>query len=181
MRPLFFHSQLLGTARHAWQFAILFALYILVSAAVALPVARWLLGYHLLGPLLIGGLVLLLFYLFAYFIFLRIRNPRAYLGIVLLILIAFWLMGQMTFAVERFHLLEYALLALLFHKASRFHFHGVWSFALPFLLTLLVSWADELWQGTLPGRVYDLKDVWLNTLGGLLGLGVAWIRRRYAP
>ena len=181
MKALFFHPHLLRSPKRAWGLASLFALYILVSALFALPVARCLAGYHLLGALLVALLALLLFYLVAYFIFLGIRNTLAYLGIAGLLLIAFLLMQAMVTTAEKIHLLEYSLLALFFYKACRFHFQGVLLFGIPWLLTTGVSWVDELWQGILPERVYDIQDVLFNTLGGMLGLGVAWIRRRYAP
>lgn len=184
---IFFHRQLLRTKQRAWGAAGLFAFFILATASFALTVSRWLQSYHLLGISLAGLLLLLLFYLVAYFVSLRIRNIRAYLDLTILLFVAALLMQAMVSTAEKVHLLEYALLALLFFKACQFHHQGgvekggLYGYGIPLLLTMGVNWLDEIWQGVLPERVYDIQDILFNTCGGILGIGVAWIRRRYTP
>lgn len=88
-------------------------------------------------------------------------------------------MGRERALEEKIHLLEYAFLALLIFKACKFQFKGILLYGIPLLLTIVIGWTDELWQGLLPNRVYDIQDVLDNALGGLLGMGFAWIRQTY--
>ena len=39
-----------------------------------------------------------------------------------------------------------------------------------FALTVLVGFGDESIQWILPGRFFEVKDVWLNAISGGLGL-----------
>ncbi len=52
------------------------------------------------------------------------------------------------------------------------------SFGLAFLITLLCGWGDEGIQHILPNRVYDIKDVRLNGMSGLLGLCLTYVFER---
>lgn len=74
---------------------------------------------------------------------------------------------------EALHLLQYSLMSILAWTALR----GV--VALPLadvgclVLTALISWGNELLQSMIPDRVYDIEDVLLDGVSGLLGLMVA--------
>ena len=78
-------------------------------------------------------------------------------------------------AEERSHLFEYGLLALLIHELllerRRVDRGGA---ARPAILAILATagfgWVDEGIQGVVPGRVYDLRDVGVNALAGLVAV-----------
>jgi hypothetical protein len=89
---------------------------------------------------------------------------------------------------ERIHLFQYGLLALLLDAALAARARrgggpsGAWSRALVAGgLTALAGLLDELWQGWLPNRMYDTRDVALNAASGALALlalaGWRWLRR----
>jgi len=73
---------------------------------------------------------------------------------------------------EKLHLLEYGFLAYI---ASRV-FKGTASRDIKYIYMLAVitavGYCDELIQRFLPNRVYELRDVYLNVLSGLLGLAL---------
>lgn len=72
--------------------------------------------------------------------------------------------------VERLHLIEYAVMGWLSHRAARLR-HDRWrSYALAALVTVSLGWLDEAIQFWIPDRVYDNRDVLLNGAGGALGL-----------
>ncbi len=77
------------------------------------------------------------------------------------------------------HLAEYAVLGLLSWRAAAVDLGGV----RPALITLAVvvgmASADEWRQSQLAERTGSLADVWLDTLGGLLGVCVIVLRRRH--
>jgi VanZ family protein len=78
------------------------------------------------------------------------------------------------FPAERLHLLEYGMMAVLVHRAltadrdSRLADHG-----LALGLTILIGFGDETIQWILPQRFFELKDVGLNAVSGILGLALA--------
>jgi hypothetical protein len=72
-------------------------------------------------------------------------------------------------AVERFHFVEYGLIALLFYRAWRYVGDGS-LLILPVLAALFVGIAEEWLQWFVPGRVGELRDVLLNLWA--IGCGV---------
>lgn len=78
------------------------------------------------------------------------------------------------------HFLEYAVLGLLLARA--FGRGALRSFAVAFLLVLAIgagiAAADEMFQGTVPGRKRDIAD-WMADVSGIAaGAGVVLARRR---
>lgn len=88
-------------------------------------------------------------------------------------------------AEERTHLFEYGVVAVLIHQALTERRRNGRTVPMPAVLTVavtaLLGWIDEGIQGTLPNRVYDIRDVGVNALAGLMAvaasLGIARARR----
>jgi hypothetical protein len=72
-------------------------------------------------------------------------------------------------AVERFHFVEYGLVTLLFYRAWRPLDDGS-VFVLPVLAGLLVGTLEEWLQWFIPGRVGDMRDIFLNGAAIVCGL-----------
>jgi hypothetical protein len=72
-------------------------------------------------------------------------------------------------AVERFHFVEYGLITLLFYRAWRPLDDGS-VFLLPVLASLLVGTLEEWLQWFIPGRVGDMRDIFLNGAAIVCGL-----------
>ena len=73
---------------------------------------------------------------------------------------------------ERIHFVEYAVLGLLISRAVNVRtLHGI--IATCCLITL-IGVVDEIIQWFLPNRVGDMRDVFMNSVGGLSGL---WLGR----
>jgi VanZ family protein len=87
---------------------------------------------------------------------------------------------------ERTHLFEYGFLAVLLHQALTERVRNGRHVPIPAILavasTALLGWLDEGIQAILPDRVYDLRDVGVNALAGLMAIlasqALAWARRR---
>ena len=74
---------------------------------------------------------------------------------------------------ERTHLAEYGIAALLAWRAVTPHVRGTFAaYAAAVLIGTAIGWGDELVQGLLPNRVYDLRDVAMNAAGAVLGIVV---------
>jgi hypothetical protein len=91
-----------------------------------------------------------------------------------------WLRAQ---RLERTHLPEYGIVAWLAWRALDPLLPGrVAAYAAAAALGAAIGYGDELLQGLLPGRYYDLRDVALNALGAALAVVVlAAARARPAP
>ena len=64
---------------------------------------------------------------------------------------------------ERFHVVEYALVAVLYRK-------GTGSRKKAFVLASFGGILDEVIQWILPNRYFDLKDIFWNVVGVFLGI-----------
>ena len=94
------------------------------------------------------------------------------------------LLGRMEILQERLHLVEYGLLAWLLSAALEERGRAVVPASPPWraplvagALNALAGLVDELVQGILPSRVYDLRDVGFNALAGVLALTAVAARR----
>ena len=85
---------------------------------------------------------------------------------------------------EATHFLEYGVLSVLIFYKLRNRYVEVRSAPLYLaaaLLTLGVGTLDELYQGWLPNRYYDLNDIVTNGSSGALGLIYVWGVMRPGP
>ena len=74
--------------------------------------------------------------------------------------------------VERIHFIEYAVLGLLISRAG--NFRTLLGIIYSGFLVTLIGAVDEIIQWFLPNRVGDMRDVFMNSVGGLSGL---WLGR----
>lgn len=78
-------------------------------------------------------------------------------------------------AVERTHLFEYGLLAVLLHEALDERRRNGARVRVPALAAIaaaaLFPWLDEAVQALMPSRVYDLRDVLVNALAAVVAVG----------
>lgn len=93
---------------------------------------------------------------------------------------------RLTSPVERSHLMEYGVVAILIYQALRERADNGQRVPRPVLLaigmTAVVGTVDELIQAPLPNRVFDPADIWFNigaaVMGVLGGLALTWARSR---
>jgi len=92
-----------------------------------------------------------------------------------LILIAFFLVIKwfVRYPVEYIHLIEYSIFgALFFWTMSIYGLPLLASYTITVFVTLLVGGADEIVQAFIPTRFFDLRDLLLNFVSGILGAAV---------
>ncbi len=99
--------------------------------------------------------------------FRSVRLVPVFLGIVAVGALIAW---RSETPEERLHLVEYGVVALLTEAALPLGWTGWRRFTAAALVTVAVGWCDELIQGLLPTRHYDLHDVLLNAESGLWAL-----------
>lgn len=76
---------------------------------------------------------------------------------------------------ERIHFIEYGLLGGLAVRAFAHRLRGVALYAATSLFGLAIGTLDELYQGILPDRFYDVRDIMMNAAGSILG----WVTLRF--
>ncbi len=141
------------------------------------PLANWLRDHGLLR-VSIGALFLVVAAVVLRWCLARSPGRREIAVLALFGVLYLGVLWPIRMPEERFHLLEYGLLAGLVYAAlleRRRPGAGMrWS-ALPGLLAVLVSglagWIDEGIQYLLPNRYYDRVDVWLNVLAAVMAVG----------
>jgi len=82
---------------------------------------------------------------------------------------------------ELTHLPEYAVLSVLIMGAVRENkakaggsVHGRSLYVRAAVITVIFGAVDELYQGALPMRFFNVYDIFLNGAGGILGLTIFW-------
>ena len=163
--------------RRLWTAAAGLLLAIYASLYSVRPLAEWLRDRNLLRVAIIG-LFLVVAAVILRWCLARSPGWREIGTLALfatLYLLALW---PVRMPEERFHLLEYGLLAGLIYAAlleRRRPGAGMrWSVksaALAVLATAVAGWVDEGIQYLLPNRHYDWLDVGLNLLAGVLAVG----------
>lgn len=111
-----------------------------------------------------------------FLIFSHISREKSYrpLRILGLFLIAgsYWYTAQwVKTPEEQIHFFQYGLVGVLFFRALEFNLQNVKKIFLgALILATLSGWVDEILQGILPSRHYDVRDIYLNAISAFLGL-----------
>jgi len=134
-------------------------------ALLATTIGAWSFGHGL--PTLLGGGGALL----GWRLFRRAAPPRAYVMLgVAIVGYAGGLLWLRTQRLERIHLPEYGVVTWLGWRALvPMLGDRPLAYSVAALLATAVGWGEEILQGFVPGRFYDLRDVGANALGAVLG------------
>ncbi|HWB73992.1 MAG TPA: VanZ family protein [Nannocystaceae bacterium] len=103
----------------------------------------------------------------------RLTDKAAFVALVVLGGVVGALVLGLAIPEERLHFLQYGVLAVLARRALAERFAPAWQYALAIAIAGAVGWGDELIQGRLPGRVYDLRDVLNNALAAVFAMAGA--------
>jgi len=156
-----------------WTVAVL----ILAYAPIGRPVQK-ILREELTAVLGSAGMMIFVLTLFlgggAFFIYLsRLwKLPRINIFFTIVILLAGIVYSfALPLPEERIHLVQFGLLGLLACPSFKEGDIGGWIWIWkPLLFVFSVGAADEVLQWFLPDRVFDLRDILFNTLGGIWGI-----------
>lgn len=165
-----------------WALAVVIAIYSTLGLAGTLAGA--LRARNLLGVAFGAGFVAAIAAVVG--MALRRRPGRREIWVGLGVAAAYGMVLVRMALVERTHLFEYGLVAVLIHAALDERRRGGRRVPVPAVLavvaTALLGWLDEGIQSLLPNRTYDVLDVGVNALAGVMAvgasLGLAWARRR---
>ncbi len=136
-------------------------------------VAHFVLGVEIVLSLLILALAI------RFIIYKRRKAIFFLIAIGSFLTISFFLYQQRPNPYELTHLPEYAILGMLtvgaFNKRKKLNPIILKnSYLLGGLSTGLIGIGDEIYQYFLPNRYFNVYDIFLNILGGILGLLIIW-------
>lgn len=97
------------------------------------------------------------------------------LSLILLASVYALVLRNLQFGVERFHFLQYGLLAFLLVACIRNRVRDALGYVLVLVLVYCIGLGDEMVQALVPGRVGEISDVGLNVFAGGLGLAATAI------
>lgn len=181
MPDFFLHTRFFQTERRAWVTVVLWMLVILGLAPVNRIVLDFFRAWGLALPAILAVFVLMAGYGWIYLFWrARLRDVRVYLGMTVLVILAHLVSIRDRSIEEYFHLLEFAALAVFLMKALGHRLDGPKAAAVSLLVSAMFGLADENWQSLIPGRGYDLHDVYDDTVGAIVGIGIMRLRQIYA-
>ena len=120
--------------------------------------------YRVLPQLVAALLVIVLF------CYLPKKPMRRVLGFSLFVGLFFYSMSRLERPVEQIHFTEYGALSFFLFKMARHGIRPPWCHGASVLGAFGVGLVDELFQGFLPNRVYDPRDILINLWAGGLGM-----------
>ena len=91
-------------------------------------------------------------------------------GFSLFVGLLFYSMSRLQRPVERIHFIEYGALSFFLFRRFRHGIRSPWCHGASALGAFGIGIVDELFQGFLPNRVYDPRDIWINLWAGGLGM-----------
>jgi VanZ family protein len=102
-------------------------------------------------------------------------RPRQVAVATVLVGVALLVMQLLSRPEDRWHVIQYGVLAVMFWLAARGE--GMRRSFVAMLATAACGWLDEAVQFLVPSRVYDLWDAGLNALAGVVGVGIVEMSR----
>lgn len=159
------------STRNAWLVAILYVAFIYATLSVV-PIPLRFLRNHNLLRLTLSAIYLTCFIVLVSQLAQRGEKRWWRFAILTAIFSLYPIIALKTSSPEeQVHFLEYGLVGVLFARALADggpYSLKIWIGAL--ILGALAGWIDEIFQGYLPNRHYDIRDIWLNVISVTLGL-----------
>jgi len=153
---------------------LLYCLFLFCCSAFLYRAALWsqASGYGWLGEWLTRLFLGLIGTLFLYQAIRAFRRKR-YAHLLFLCVVVFCFFPayfNLGLSLERFHLLLYGVLGILVFRTLAPPRYSLRFYLLGLNLLLGVSTFDEILQGWVADRYYDIRDIWTNIFSGMIGL-----------
>jgi len=161
-----------------WLHASLWLLFLYGSIPFVRPICEKLREVAPFG-VLVNSIFVIAFILICFFLIRRRRiRPLTYVLLISAVILYAWGLIAIEIPEERVHFLQYGILAYFIYRAMRLDIKGFRAYAVVIVMTFFLGWIDEGIQHLTPGRYFGWKDVFLNAIGGILGLFLNFIYRR---
>ena len=160
----------------SWSLLILYVSFIFSFIPYAVPTLKFLVDKAKLdlnlSMFFLGVFILIVSYSYSLMKTTAFRNVKA--GLFLSFIVMGYLILFIFFTktpMARFHLFEYGVLGCFAYQALSVDLKGENIYGAGMIIVILVGTLDEIFQLYFPNRFGDLKDIFINSTSGLLGLG----------
>ena len=99
----------------------------------------------------------------------KLKNKALFLYGAMMIISSGLLLKFVSYPIEKVHIIEYCLLSVLVYYALRGNWGAPYIYLRAVEITFLIGIFDELWQGLLPNRYFDVWDIFYNGASGIIG------------
>jgi hypothetical protein len=172
--------------RRLWFWALIVVIAIYSTLGLAGQLVEEFRNTNLLGIFFAFGFLIVLVVILTQGLMVKPRGVEIAVGLGVAVVYFMVVVRMGVSAVERTHLFEYGVVAVLIYQALSERIRNGFEVKAPGVIavlgTALLGWIDEGIQAILPDRVYDIRDVGGNAIAGLMAvmasLGLAWVRRR---
>ncbi len=158
---------------------VFIGLFIIVSALFMRQLMEFFKAYfgERAFVVLIGLILIIAGLAFLIYIFKSNPGPFKSSAILVLLIVGIALAWQMKLPQEKIHILEYGLLGWfagrdLIVKNKK----GTKGITFAWLFVIVIGLLDEVFQGILPYRFWDTRDILFNSLGGVWGIGLYYLK-----
>ncbi len=154
-----------------WILALAYVLFIYLTLEIVPRPLAYLRSHGILRLSLAILYTTCLVLIFSYYFSRSDRSAIQLMGLLFTVGGFFFVARYIRTPEEQTHFLEYGLVGVFFFRALRHHTgNSLTTFALAFVLGSIAGIIDEIIQGFLPSRHYDMRDVFLNMVSIFLGL-----------
>lgn len=159
-----------------WTCAICTIIIIYSTLGFVRPLLNFLIAHNLRGVVVYSSLFIFFSIISVYLTRQRLFTRRNLPYILILsFAYAFSLKYTVVQPEEKIHFIEYGVLAFFIYKALRVDINNkIFAVLLGSIIIFFAGWGDELIQKALPDRVYDIRDVYLNLLSGVLMIAAVY-------
>lgn len=169
-------AEILRRRRWAWGLVFSWTLVIYLTLAVARDIWEYFqdifgaptLSIATIIAFAVSGVLILLYVA----LYEKQRRLSAYIALVVIAGIYAFFLTEVKSPVERVHFLEYGVLGLLVYRAISTDVKNRYVYLWSALVVFGFGFIDEVIQGILPKRYYDVRDIMMNGAGGVLALAL---------
>jgi hypothetical protein len=163
--------------RHLWFYALLVVVAIYSTLGLAGTLAEVLRQRNLLDVSFVVGFLLVVAAIVGSVLRRRPGRREIWVALGVTAVYGMVVVRMGISPMERTHLFEYGLVAVLIYQALTERVRNGGHVPIPAVFTIVVTallgWFDEGIQALLPNRVYDLRDVGVNALAGLMAISAS--------
>lgn len=98
------------------------------------------------------------------------KDIRNFIWLLILASAYAWGLKRLKLSIERVHFIEYGVLSLFVFRALSHNIRGKSLYLCSGIVVFCLGFLDEGIQYLLPNRVYEIKDVMVNGISGVLAL-----------
>ena len=98
------------------------------------------------------------------------KGTHNFIWLAVLAFVYAWGLSRLELPIERIHFIEYGLLSLFVFRALRHNIKDTSLYLWSGIIVFCLGFLDEGIQYVLPNRVYQISDVVVNGVAGILGL-----------